>query len=49
MDNTIQPGIYRIQASPGGDVISASTDPKDDETTCPYYTLLDEIQRPEGI
>lgn len=46
--STIHPGVYSIHASPDDDVILASTDPKDDETTCPYYPRLDEIQRPEG-
>ena len=47
--NIVEPGAYSVYAFPNGDITSVSTDPKDDEITCPYYPPLEEIQRPEGV
>lgn len=48
IDN-LPPNVYEIRVSPNGDLISTSTDPKDDETRCAFYPPLDSIQRPEGV
>ncbi|TWU75154.1 hypothetical protein ED733_003657 [Metarhizium rileyi] len=45
----LAPNVYAIHVSSNGDLISTSTDPKDDETRCVYYPPLDTIQRPEEI
>ena len=47
--DTIQPRVYGIHVSPDGCVLSSSTDLDDDETTCPHFPSLDEVQRPEGV
>ncbi|KAI1500568.1 kinase-like domain-containing protein [Biscogniauxia marginata] len=43
------PDVYTIHVSNQGELISASTDPKDDNTRCVYYPPLDEIQRPDWV
>ncbi|KND94644.1 hypothetical protein TOPH_00756, partial [Tolypocladium ophioglossoides CBS 100239] len=45
----LAPDVYEIHVSSQGDLISTSTNPKDDETRCPYYPPLDTIQRPKDV
>ena len=45
----LAPNVYEVHVSPDGDLISISTDPKDDETCCVYYPPLDSIQRPKDV
>ena len=40
--------IYRIYVSDTGEIISTSTDQKDDQTCCAHYPFLDEVAAPEG-
>ncbi|KAF9872932.1 protein kinase-like domain protein [Colletotrichum karsti] len=47
--DTLPPDVYAIHVSHDGHLISTSTDPEDDETTCVYYPPLEELQRPEGL
>ncbi|KAK2590964.1 hypothetical protein QQS21_011343 [Conoideocrella luteorostrata] len=42
----LAPDTYAIHVSSNGDLISTSTDPKDDETRCVYYPPLDSVQHP---
>jgi hypothetical protein len=35
--DALEPDVYAIHLSLEGDLLSVSTDPKDDETTCIYY------------
>ncbi|KAF6824621.1 hypothetical protein CMUS01_10148 [Colletotrichum musicola] len=45
----ISPDTYAIHVSRDGSLISTSTNPEDDETTCAYYPPLWSLQRPDGI
>ncbi|OIW34675.1 hypothetical protein CONLIGDRAFT_567368 [Coniochaeta ligniaria NRRL 30616] len=43
------PDVYAITLSPDGDLLSVSTDPEDDETTCVYYPPLQAIVVPDRV
>lgn len=45
----LAPNVYAIHVSSNGDLLSTSTDSKDDETRCVYYPPLDKIQRPDDV
>lgn len=45
----LAPDVYEIHVSPTGDLISTSTDPKNDVTRCVFHPDLDTIQRPEHV
>ncbi|KAF2972955.1 hypothetical protein GQX73_g621 [Xylaria multiplex] len=48
--DTLGSDVYAIHISPeDGSLISVSTDPKDDETTCVYHPPLQEMQRPDWV
>ncbi|KAI1172426.1 hypothetical protein F4777DRAFT_512751 [Nemania sp. FL0916] len=42
--DTLGPDVYAIHLSPDGELVSVSTSPEDDETTCVYYPPLQTIQ-----
>ncbi|KAI1066897.1 hypothetical protein LB506_012001 [Fusarium annulatum] len=41
--------VFEIRVSPQGDLVSTSTDQKDDNTFCPYHPPLEATERPNGI
>lgn len=43
------PDVYAIEVSEIGDLLSVSTDPDHDETMCPHYPPIRELQRPGGV
>ncbi|RBA17292.1 hypothetical protein FPRO05_02016 [Fusarium proliferatum] len=45
----LSPAIYRIHLSHNGEVISTSTDPKNDTACCVHYPSLHDACLPEGI
>ncbi|KAI1461297.1 hypothetical protein F4805DRAFT_413543 [Annulohypoxylon moriforme] len=47
--NQLSPGIYEINVSNTGEIISTSTDPEDDQNFCVHYPFLHEMSLPEGI
>lgn len=47
--NALGSDVYRIHVSQDGELISVSTNPKDDETTCVYYPPLQAIQRTDRV
>lgn len=48
IDN-IAADVFEIRVSPQGDLVSTSTDQKDDNTRCPYHPPLEATERPDGI
>ncbi|PNP61628.1 hypothetical protein FNYG_13615 [Fusarium nygamai] len=45
----LSPAIYRIHLSHTGEIISTSTDPKNDTTCCVHYPSLHDACLPEGV
>lgn len=45
----LPPDVYSIHVTSDGDLISASADPKDDETKCVFRPLVESLQIPDGI
>ncbi|SCV47181.1 uncharacterized protein FFB14_09669 [Fusarium fujikuroi] len=45
----LAPDVFEIRVSPQGDLVSTSTDQKDDNTLCPYHPPLEATERPDGI
>jgi hypothetical protein len=41
--------VYAIELSQDGELVSVSTDPKDDQGACVYYPPLEAIQRPDHV
>ncbi|KAH6957297.1 hypothetical protein DER45DRAFT_485935 [Fusarium avenaceum] len=48
VDN-LEPDVFEIRVSSHGDLISASTNPEDDNTRCPFYAPLEAISKAEDI
>ncbi|KAI1037010.1 hypothetical protein LB505_011413 [Fusarium chuoi] len=48
IDN-IAADVFEIWVSPQGDLVSTSTDQKDDNTRCPYHPPLEATEHPDGI
>ncbi|KAL6898574.1 hypothetical protein GGI43DRAFT_80736 [Trichoderma evansii] len=47
--DTLGPDVYAIHLSQDGELISVSTKPEDDQTTCVYYPPLQDVQRPSHV
>ncbi|CAH0052105.1 unnamed protein product [Clonostachys solani] len=45
----LPPDVYSIHVTSDGDLISASADPKDDETRCVFRPPVESLQIPDGI
>jgi hypothetical protein len=45
----LAPDVFEIRVSPQGDLISTSTDPENDNTSCPLYPSLGSVQAPDGV
>lgn len=43
------PDVYAIDVSEAGDLLPVSTHPDHDETSCPHYPPLQELQRPDPV
>ncbi|KAK2589599.1 hypothetical protein QQS21_012722 [Conoideocrella luteorostrata] len=43
--DTLGPDVYEIHLSQDGELVSVSTDPDDDQATCPYYPPLEAFQQ----
>lgn len=41
--------VYAIYVSQDGGLVSVSTNPEDDQGTCPYYPPLKDFQLPPGV
>ncbi|KXX77216.1 Serine/threonine-protein kinase Nek4 [Madurella mycetomatis] len=47
--DVLEPDVYAIHLSQDGELVSASTNPQDDETTCVYYPPLQAILPPNHV
>ncbi|OIW22801.1 hypothetical protein CONLIGDRAFT_586688 [Coniochaeta ligniaria NRRL 30616] len=47
--DSLEPDVYLIYVSKDGELISTSTDIRDDHTSCVYYPPLRDLQLPDGI
>lgn len=47
--DTLPPDVYLIHVTDDGELLSSSTDPKDDETRCPFRPALEQLENPADI
>lgn len=47
--DALGPDVYAVHFSQDGELVSVSTNPQDDETTCVYYPPLEDVVRPDNV